>query len=107
MAQLLEFLTVSGDAVLFEVITPDDIQPLAADGSDIIRKANQTLESALATGRHAQLAKLCLRSRIRERSNGSGSKSTPLAGSSDVSLRPHARYRLRAMYLSISAAWSI
>jgi hypothetical protein len=64
MAQLVEFLTVTGDTVLVEVVTPDDIQPLAADGSDIIRKANQTLESALTTVRHAAAALITEAGRI-------------------------------------------
>jgi hypothetical protein len=58
MAQLLEFVTATGDAVFVEVVTPAGMEPLAADGSDIIKKANRTLESALATIRNAASALL-------------------------------------------------
>jgi hypothetical protein len=58
MAQLIEFLTETGDKVLVEVVSPGEMQPLAADGSDVIKKASQTFESAIATVKHAAAALL-------------------------------------------------
>jgi Na+-transporting NADH:ubiquinone oxidoreductase subunit NqrA len=53
MSQLIEFKTQSGEKVFIEIVVPADMQPLAADGSDIIKKASQTFESALAGVQHA------------------------------------------------------
>jgi Trypsin-co-occurring domain 1 len=58
MAQLIEFLTETGDKVFVEVVSPSEMQPLATDGSDVIKKASQTFESAIATVKHAAAALL-------------------------------------------------
>lgn len=58
MAQLIEFFTESGETVFVEVVSHGEMQQLAADGSDVIKKANQTFENAIATVKHAAAALL-------------------------------------------------
>src|ERR1700734_4114144 len=48
MSQLIEFETASGEKVFVEIAVPADMQPLAGDGSDIIKKASQSFEAAIA-----------------------------------------------------------
>jgi hypothetical protein len=49
MAQLLEFKTESGENVLVEIAPPPGMEQLAGDGSDVIKKATETFESAIAS----------------------------------------------------------
>jgi hypothetical protein len=56
MSQLVEFLTESGEKIFIETVAGGDMQPLAADGSDIIKKASQTFESAFASVKSAVIA---------------------------------------------------
>jgi hypothetical protein len=48
MSQLLEFESESGEKIFIEIAVPSEMQALAADGSDIIKKASQTFETALS-----------------------------------------------------------
>lgn len=65
MAQLLEFRTDSGEAVFVEAEFAGGIQPLAADGSDIIKKVSETFDAALAGIQHAATALIENISKIR------------------------------------------
>jgi hypothetical protein len=49
MAQLIEFKTEKGESVLVEVASAPGMEQLAGDGSDVIKKATETFECAIAS----------------------------------------------------------